>query len=334
MPVYNAEKYLAETIESVLKQSFSDFELLIINDGSEDSSADICKDYQKRDKRIVYLCQENHGISYTRNKGIKEAAGEYIAFCDHDDLYTADLLADNIKLIEQYGADFVKYGRTMMLFKGEKTECYQTTFQKDVPYSIKRNEFKLKYPDLSEGPLLLYVWDGIFRKSFILDNNILFDESMKAGEEDRNFMFECLRKAEQIVVNPKIYYTHILRQTSSTSSKFNFNRCKSVEISISNEKNLINELRVADCKYWESQKLNYLKIYLDNLIKASQEELTFDKQYDLIAKFVIDNDIQSTCLSTFLLGRYKSYKNLIILILLKIKAYGYLLKLMKKRHYG
>lgn len=100
IPLYNKENFIAGTIKSVLKQTFTDFELIIINDGSTDGSASVVKSF--RDHRILYLEQPNQGVSITRNKGISIAKGEYIAFLDADDQWYPDYLGKMAQLSEQY----------------------------------------------------------------------------------------------------------------------------------------------------------------------------------------------------------------------------------------
>lgn len=85
VPVYNAEKYLHRCIDSILNQTFPDFELLLIDDGSKDQSGEICDEYAKKDSRVKVFHKENGGVSSARNVGIDNAVGEYICFCDSDD---------------------------------------------------------------------------------------------------------------------------------------------------------------------------------------------------------------------------------------------------------
>ena len=98
VPIYNAELYLSHCIDSILKQTFTNFELLLINDGSTDNSGAICDEYAKRDKRIKIIRQKNSGQANARNKGIKESKGKYIAFVDSDDWIDEDF----IETLEQY----------------------------------------------------------------------------------------------------------------------------------------------------------------------------------------------------------------------------------------
>lgn len=93
VPVYNAEKYLTQCVESILRQDFTDFELLLINDGSKDKSGLICDEYAQKDQRVKVFHKENSGVSSTRNLGIDKAQGEYIAFIDSDDYVDSNYLS-------------------------------------------------------------------------------------------------------------------------------------------------------------------------------------------------------------------------------------------------
>ena len=112
MPVYNAEKYLGEAIASVLRQTYADFELLLVNDRSTDRSKEICLAYCQQDDRLVLLENDSelHGPGPTRNIGLDHATGKYIYFVDADDWIEKDLLHDTVTLAEQTGADIVPFG--------------------------------------------------------------------------------------------------------------------------------------------------------------------------------------------------------------------------------
>lgn len=105
MPVYNSEKYLAECLESVLNQSFTDFEIVAVDDGSTDGSSDILQDCARRDNRIKYTRQSNQGSSAARNTALKKCEGEIIAFVDSDDWLSPVFLETLYGLLEQSQAD-------------------------------------------------------------------------------------------------------------------------------------------------------------------------------------------------------------------------------------
>ena len=107
VPVYNSENYIRRCVDSVLRQSFEDFELLLINDGSTDGSLKILREYEKSDKRIRVINQENMGVAKTRNKGIKLASGKYIMFIDNDDYIENDYINKYYNSIKDTDYDIV-----------------------------------------------------------------------------------------------------------------------------------------------------------------------------------------------------------------------------------
>lgn len=108
VPVYNVEKYLGETVESILRQTFSDFELILVDDGSTDASGKICDMYSKQDNRIKVIHKPNGGVSSARNVGVDNATGEFIGFVDSDDIISEVMYEGLFNIVEQYGADIVQ----------------------------------------------------------------------------------------------------------------------------------------------------------------------------------------------------------------------------------
>ena len=107
VPIYNVEKYLRQCLDSILDQTYEHFECLLINDGSPDNSADICKEYVDKDARFHYFEKENGGLASARNFGIKYSKGKYITFIDSDDWVESDYLEVLYSKIKEYNTDFV-----------------------------------------------------------------------------------------------------------------------------------------------------------------------------------------------------------------------------------
>lgn len=137
MPVYNAAKFVRESIESVLAQSFCDYELLLIDDCSTDNSLEILLEYEQKDSRVKVLKNElNSGVSHTRNVGVKNACGEYIAFLDSDDMWTSDKLEKQIDLIYKYPDTDICYTDSAFIdIEGNRSDYIFT-----VPQSITYKE--------------------------------------------------------------------------------------------------------------------------------------------------------------------------------------------------
>ena len=107
VPIYNAQIYLEKCISSILSQSYKDFELILVDDGSKDESGKICDKWQKKDERIVVIHQENQGVSSARNEGLKRASGTFITFADADDIMKQNYLEVLVNEQDKSNADFV-----------------------------------------------------------------------------------------------------------------------------------------------------------------------------------------------------------------------------------
>ncbi len=108
MPIYNADKFLAKSLDSILNQSFQEYELILLNDGSKDNSSAIAKEYAQRDKRITFIDKENEGVSKTRNRGIDICQGKYVMFVDSDDIIYEISLERVTEALLDFNPDFLK----------------------------------------------------------------------------------------------------------------------------------------------------------------------------------------------------------------------------------
>ena len=110
VPIYKVEKFLPKCIESILAQSYSDFELILVDDGSPDECPEICDEYAAKDQRIIVIHQKNSGVSAARNVGLKKAKGQYIGFVDPDDFIAQDMYEKMVQAVEQSAAELVICG--------------------------------------------------------------------------------------------------------------------------------------------------------------------------------------------------------------------------------
>jgi len=196
-PVYNVEKYIVEAIESVLRQTYSHWELILVDDGSTDKSTEICKKYALRDQRIKYYHKQNGGQASARNLGIKNAMGYYITFLDSDDLYTEDKLAQHFIDLEEHPADFY-YGAGYMLFENK----IETSNWFSGKYS-GTEFFKILHHSCAVNINSVFIKKEIFNRI----NN--FDESTELrGTEDWDLWLRTALKVDSVYGNPtpKVYY--------------------------------------------------------------------------------------------------------------------------------
>ena len=117
VPIYNVEKYLRQCLDSILNQTYQNFECLLINDGSPDNSADICREYVEKDSRFKYFEKENGGLSDARNYGIRQSKGSYITFVDSDDWLEENAVEILMKRAEETGADLIYFNFTYLILK-------------------------------------------------------------------------------------------------------------------------------------------------------------------------------------------------------------------------
>lgn len=186
VPVYNAEKYLKECIDSILAQTFTDFELLLIDDGSTDGSGRICDNYAANDIRIRALHKQNEGINATRRRGVHEAKDEWVAFCDDDDTMTVDALVSLYSLHE--GTDIV-VGFSILPDK-----------RLPANINIEGCRHALLAGDLSVTP-----WAKLYRRVLLTDDMFDFPREID-GEED---MIMNTRLFFKTTKAPHILYKHI-----------------------------------------------------------------------------------------------------------------------------
>ena len=219
MPVYNAGEYLKTAVESILSQSFKDFELILVDDGSSDGSSDECDEYAKKDPRLVVIHQKNGGICNARNTALKIARGEYIAFSDHDDEYLPGLLGEAYRRAINDDADIVKFGkREYIISDGIVVRTRESSIYDMV---LKDNLIADNYLKLLNKNIIDCVWDSLIKKDLIIRNNVYFDENYKAGGEDIDFIIRLLKYSKVVSLMKKTFYLHYIREGFSTSSKFN-----------------------------------------------------------------------------------------------------------------
>lgn len=191
IPIYNAEKFLVETIESILNQSYEEFELILVNDGSTDATDEICIAYAQKNDKIKYFKKENSGVSDTRNYGILKSIGEYLIFVDADDTLPAFILQNYMEEMKKSDAD--------VIFSGYSYN-YNGRLLLRLP-RIKSGVYKyqeLKKWLLDDGTLSGILFGSVcgifYKRSVIVDNNVWFSKDVKVNEDglfNINLLYYC-----------------------------------------------------------------------------------------------------------------------------------------------
>lgn len=230
VPVYNVEKYLSRCIESLIGQTFNDIEIILINDGSTDKSLNIINKYRAKDKRIKLINNENRGVSYSRNIGIKESVGEYIMFVDSDDWIDKDTIDKMYKKAIKNDYDLIMCSYVREFFSGSK--CKNITKEVEIIYekfSINNNllrrligpiENELANPENLDS--LGTVWGKLYKAETIKKNNIKFIDLEKIGSAEdvlfNIYLFNEINKA--IFINEAMYH-YWKGNSNSVTSKYN-----------------------------------------------------------------------------------------------------------------
>ncbi len=186
VPVFNTEQYLPRCLDSIISQSFSDFELLLIDDGSTDGSGIICDSYADRDRRIRVFHKENGGVSSARNVGLKEAKGEWICCVDSDD----KLLTGGLQTMVDCISDEVDMVMAGYFELEDKTLQKDTTSFGGDGIIAQNNALLMMYPS-ADLPYMGYPWGKLFKRNLVLERNLSFDEHIKI-KEDTLFVVEYL----------------------------------------------------------------------------------------------------------------------------------------------
>lgn len=239
LPVYNGEDFILRSINSILNQTFTDFELLIIDDGSKDNSGRICDEYAKKDNRIRVFHKQNGGVSSARNMGLDNAQGEWVTFIDSDDWIKPAFLEELISHVDErvdvvisYSETVTKNGVTKLDINGEGLVENTNFHELFTKYCMTINTT---------------CWAKLYRRELIESNRIRFDNRIKMGE-DTVFLYTCLLKAKKIFVLNKTDYCY--NDTPASLSKHIYlinnelacyNQISSIIIELINQKQISDQ---------------------------------------------------------------------------------------------
>lgn len=213
IPVFNVEEYLEECLESIISQSFSDYEVILVDDGSTDKSRLIVSEYEKKFNKVKVLFQENKGASEARNLALKHASGEYVLYIDSDDFIKSNMLELMVKKANETQADMVICNYTLYYGANNKNN-------KVVSYNIlEENIYSSKdvIDMMLNFKLQGQLWNKLFKRKLLIENNF----ELEAGRyiEDIFPVFKIINRSEKIIfINEELYY-YRQRDTSTINKR-------------------------------------------------------------------------------------------------------------------
>lgn len=310
VPVYNVQDYLEKCLDSILNQTFTEFEVILVDDGSQDASPSICDEYAIKDSRIKVIHQDNKGVSHARNRGLNLATGDYIGFVDPDDYIDERMYEFLVHKIEEVGADLAI--------------CSFSVVKKDdvIPhnngteYQLFNQEQAIEYYFNERLPFdYSFLCNKLFHKK--LFKEIRLNPKLSV-QEDSEVLIRILDLCSSIVYIPHSLYFYYVRIDSATQSKLN-----------------LKQLTVADSLYevykytkhnlpkYSNYALNkYLLYYFNLVIELVKNEKDFNKEYFIFRK-KLNNSYFSILFNTSIPFKYKAHSTMYLLV---PKVYKYYLK--------
>ncbi len=265
IPVYNTEKYLKKCIESLIKQTYSNIEIILINDGSTDNSRNICIELKNKDKRIIFLEQKNKGVSAARNFGLKNAKGNFITFVDSDDYVHKDYVKKMLECIIKYNADICECSVQKI---DEQNHNLDKIILKDEIMNQK-DFIKEKYANLNN--ITDFVTHKLFKKSIL--NKEQFPQFNYS--EDYIFLTYVLENTNRVVILKNILYYYLIPHRKYDIKKFSINSMEVVNA------------RVQIFKYY--QKKNQDKLMKITAVQLLSRIMSVykkcDKEYQKVLKY-------------------------------------------------
>ena len=256
VPIYNAENYLRRCVDSILNQEYTDFELLLVNDGSTDASGDICEEYGDRDPRVIVIQKENTGVSDSRNRALDRARGKYLQFLDSDDWITPDATRLFVRAAEEYGCDMVISDFYRVV--GERLSTKGDIEEEGV---LTREEFAAH---MMENPADFYygvLWNKLYRRDIVEEHNLRMDTDINWCE-DFMFNLEYIRYAKVFyALHAPIYY-YVKRKGSLASQGINISKTVKMKLNVFEYYNNFYK-HVLEEEDYEKNRLQVYRFFID-----------------------------------------------------------------------
>ncbi|MGN0151051.1 MAG: glycosyltransferase family 2 protein [Wujia sp.] len=324
IPAYNCEGYIGDAIDSVLNQTFKNYEVIIIDDGSSDSTGELLDRYAKEYNCIRVLHIPNGGVSNARNIGINEAVGKWIYFMDSDDTISNKMLEELYLNVTEKDADVVISGVIINRIHCGKVSKEDTHLSSDLLNGKKQiADYLRKMNNDDKGIFLDFIWNRLIKADIIRNNFLKFEENIRLGED---FIFNCnvLKNSNKIVIINKSYYNYMCRGDNSLVNSFNDNEYERRMLISKVYSDLFSFYDILqDNEVQNKLMYNDGKCSLISLTKLTKSncQLSKKEKMEYINKFVC-GDLRESIL--YFLKSEKSIKNIIKYFLVRFKLSGIL----------
>lgn len=302
LPVYNAEEYLNECLDSIVNQTLKDIEIICINDGSTDNSLDILETYAKNDKRIKIISKENGGLGAARNIGLKNSSGEFISFIDSDDFIELNMLEELYNNAISNQSDVVVFKFACFNEDSSKLDYSIQGFDFDNIFNdVDFDNFTFDYHNIKKYVLnaSFATWTKLYNREYLFNNNFEFDENIVF--EDVPFHIKVILNTNKISFSPNFFYCYRHNPNSLVNTSENgFDIFKIIDI-------VENYLK--DNYYFGEFKneFDHFKIVqILNYILSTQSEIYFQKAKEEFSKMKLSS---TNILDNYLIERFELVLN-------------------------
>lgn len=261
VPVYNVEMYISECIESILNQSHSFIQLILVDDGSTDKSLEICKTYAKKDERILLLHQKNKGVSYARNVGIDNAIGDFIGFVDSDDTIDSTMYEEMLNKLLEYNSDMCV--STQVYYNDEILKTANINKNTVTKLEAMRELLHFNFPTS--------LWSCLYKKEVIKDNHLNINIHYW---EDYEYQLRVIDKVTGVSICDTPLYHYRQRENSANHQDINDKVITCLKIA-----DIVNEKIRNDYKEYESEAKMLYSHFLQMTIGYLGESKNVEKKY-------------------------------------------------------
>lgn len=227
VPVYNVEEYLNRCMESLAGQSYSNIQLILVDDGSTDQSGRICDEWAAKSSRITVYHKPNGGLSDARNYGLSKAEGEYVMFVDSDDYISSDAASVLMQDALNFGADVV-IGHSVLLNPSKAMDFLENIIRDNFEYHKIYSGKDYMEKCLAHGGLRMEVWRNLYRRKFLLSNGLMFRKGIY--HEDEEFTPRMFLAAEKVVLNDCAFYFYDNSRTESITNSCSISKEKARDL--------------------------------------------------------------------------------------------------------
>lgn len=291
IPIYNAEKYISKCVESIIGQTNDEIEIILINDGSIDKTEAICKSYKEKCKNIIYIYQDNQGVSVARNNGIKHARGKYISFIDIDDEVKDNFIETIIKEIDKEDIELFMWGIEYQWINKNLIIKMETDKYDTKEYSI--DDFATEISRYLNRYYFNFVWNKLYKRDVIIKNDIKFDKRFQRSE-DLLFNLEYIKYIKDVKVLEDILYIHKNTNKESITQAYDSNQYENEKVIYVKMKETIEKLKCNNdynVKNVDKYFINMSFSILSNLINRDYG-LSYGEKRQAVIKIMKDNELK------------------------------------------